>query len=144
MEVFMSTTCYASLNAFAFGDPEFKEGLLIGSVQETSPRIFITAAMPCALRSGQLPFSSFGKPIGIFRCREKKLRTDISVNDLASLFPGALFFCLIESDNNNNVTQHLFKTIFDNGFRSVEPIEFHLFPESLGDNELLIAGIPEV
>lgn len=117
----MSSVCYASLNAFAYGDADYKVRCLnnftgishrkdcctemtwatvkfVSLLVNTFTYLDITAAMPHPVSSSLPNAGRFSIPLGVYRCVDGNVRRGESLNDYVSIREGIRFFCLVESE----------------------------------------------
>ncbi|VDN98300.1 unnamed protein product [Rodentolepis nana] len=128
MAVQISAVCYGFLNSYAYGPPQYKEGLLLGKHDESGLVDYILASMPFPLRSSKNPPSIPGQEIlGIYRCVPEREPFEFSLNDLLSIPRNCKYFCLAEYQDSQ-ISLKLFRVNPSRQIPSTSPIEYFIFP----------------
>ncbi|KAM7533624.1 hypothetical protein Aperf_G00000125731 [Anoplocephala perfoliata] len=129
MAVSISTVCYAFLNSYAYGPPEYKEGFLLGTDADAKNRAAILAPVPFPLRSSKnfnhLPSQNI---VGVFRCVPERASLDFSTNDLLSIPEYCKYFCLVQY-RDSRVSIRLLRVNTDRESLALNPVEYNLFPD---------------
>nr|CDS26921.1 expressed conserved protein [Hymenolepis microstoma] len=128
MAVQISAVCYAFLNSYAYGPPQYKEGFLLGSFDKSSFVDYIFASMPFPLRSSKNPPNIPSQEIlGIYRCVPERKPFEFSLNDLLSIPKNCKYFCLVEYQDSQ-ISLKLFRVNPSRQMPSTSPIEYFIFP----------------
>ncbi|KAH9286216.1 hypothetical protein ECG_00310 [Echinococcus granulosus] len=137
MAILMSSVCFASLSSYAYGPPEYKEGILLSDDEDNLQQPNIAVAVPCVLTTKKKILFPSPKTIGVFRCVSKRSHPSLSINDYMRFPPiSRFFFCLVEF-TSTDVSIRVFRVNYKSYIYSLEPIEFDLFPKSPNSEENL-------